>query len=179
MDDQTRNECASIRRLAAAGIAALALITFASGVDAGPKGKDRPFNGSCDTFITPLTAPGVFPAIIAVDTACNLTHLGSTTGSTDLELIIPSGPPVGTVLPISVSVPLIVYNAADGDQLFSTFAGTGAIDFATGVATFDGTETFLGGTGRFLNASGQTHTVGAGSLFTNRGAFTTSGNISY
>ena len=179
MDSNTKKAGASSRELVAAGIAALALIALAPGVDAGPKGTDRPFKGHCDTFITPLTGPGVFPAIIAVDTACKVTHLGSTTGSTDFQLIVPSGPPVGTVLPVDIFVPLIVYNAADGDQLFSTFVGTGGIDSATGTATFDGTETFLGGTGRFLNASGQTHTVGAGSLFTNRGAFTTSGNISY
>lgn len=178
MENNVRNTGTSIRTLAVVGMAVLSL-ALVPGASAGPKGMDRPIKGSCDTFITPLTPPGVFPAIIAVDTACHLSHLGLTAGSTDFEVITPSGPPVGTVLPVSISVPLITYTAANGDQLFSTFVGTGGIDFATGVATFDGTETYLGGTGRFLHATGQSHTVGAGSLFTNLGALTMSGTISY
>ena len=179
MERKSGNASASIRMLTVVVAAVISLIALAPEAQAGPKGTNRPIKGACDTFITPLTPPGVFPAIIAVDTACHLSHLGLTVGSTDFEIITPSGPPVGTVLPVNISVPLIVYTAANGDQLFSTFVGTGEIDFATGVATFDGTETYHGGTGRFLHATGQSHTEGAGSLVTNLGALTTSGSISY
>jgi hypothetical protein len=179
MANKATNANASIRKLAVVGIAALTLIALAPGAHAEAKGKDRPIKGSCDVVITPETDPGVFPVIMAFDMACHLSHLGVTTASTEESIVTPAGPPVGTVVPITQSLTLTVYTAANGDQLFSTYTGTGTNDFASGAATFEGTETYLGGTGRFVGATGQAHIVGTASVFTNRGFFTTSGNISY
>ena len=64
-------------------------------------------------------------------------------------------------------------------QELRRLVGVLEIDFATGRATFDGTETYIGGTGRFSNATGQSHTFAEGSLFTNKATLTTAGTISY
>ena len=179
MEGNARIERASIRILAIVLVAVFSLIALVPSAHAGPKGTDRPIEGACDNDITPLSSPGVFPVLLAVETTCHISHLGLTVGFTDSEVIVPAGPPVGTVLPVSITVTKIVYVAANGDQLWSTFGGGGSIDFATGVATFDGTETYIGGTGRFSNATGQSHTFGEGSLFTNKATLTTAGTISY
>jgi len=179
MEGNARIARASIRILAVAVVAVFSLIALVPSAPAGPRGTDRPIEGTCDNAITPLSPPGVFPVLLAVETTCHISHLGFTVGFTDSEVIVPAGPPVGTVLPVSITVAQIVYVAANGDQLWSTFGGGGEIDFATGRATFDGTETYIGGTGRFSNATGQSHTFGEGSLFTNKATLTTAGTISY
>jgi len=170
---------ALIRVLVVVVVAVLSLIAFMPDAQAGRKGTERPIEGTCDNDIIPLSLPGPFPVLLAVQVTCHLSHLGLTVGFTDTEVIVPAGPPVGTVLPVLVTVARIVYVAANGDQLWSTFGGGGEIDFATGRATFDGTETFIGGTGRFLGATGQSDTFGEGSLFTNTGTLTIKGRISY
>jgi len=179
MEGNAKTERASIRILASVVVAVFSLIAWVPGAHAGPNGTDRPIEGACDNDITPLSPPGVFPVLLAIDNTCHISHLGLTVGFTDSEVIVPAGPPVGTVLPVSITVSKIVYVAANGDQLWSTFGGGGSIDFATGVATFDGTETYIGGTGRFSSAAGQSHTFGEGSLFTNKATLTTAGTISY
>jgi hypothetical protein len=179
MEGNARIARASIRILAIVVVAVFSLIALVPSAHAGPKGTDRPIEGACDNDITPLSPPGVFPVLLAVETTCHISHLGLTVGFTDSEVIVPAGPPVGTVLPVSITVTKIVYVGANGDQLWSTFGGGGEIDFATGRATFDGTETYIGGTGRFSNATGQSHTFGEGSLFTNKATLTTAGTISY
>lgn len=179
MEGNAKIARASIRILAIVLAAVFSLIALVPSGHAGPKGTDRPIEGACDNDITPLSPPGVFPVLLAVENTCHISHLGLTVGFTDSEVIVPAGPPVGTVLPVSITVTKIVYVAADGDQLWSTFGGVGEIDFTTGRATFDGTETYIGGTGRFSNATGHSHTFGDGSLFTNKATLTTAGTIGY
>jgi hypothetical protein len=65
-----------------AAVIAVALLTTGALVSAGPKGADRPFRGSCDTAITPLSEPEVIPIVLAVDVVCRLSHLGLTVGGT-------------------------------------------------------------------------------------------------
>ena len=166
-------------RRAFASIAILSFAAVASNAQAGAKGTDRPITGVCETAITLLSTPGVFPVILAIDVSCQLSHLGMTVGGTDREVIVPAGPPDGSVLPIYISIERITYVAANGDELWSMFAGPGAIDFATGIATFDGVETYVGGTGRYANATGQSRTAGQGSLVDNMGRLAISGDISY
>jgi hypothetical protein len=166
------------RDLAAA--MAVALLTTAPLASAGPNGTERPFRGSCDTAITPLTAPGVIPIVLAIDVVCRLSHLGLAVGGTDRELVVPVGPPTSEgILPIHISIERITYAAANGDELWSTFAGPGELDLQSGTARFEGVETFVGGTGRFAGASGQARTTGEGSLATNTGSLATSGKIRY
>lgn len=71
------------------------------------------------------------------------------------------------------------YRAAYGDRLLMSFLGTGQLDLATGEVSFVGTETFLGGTGRFANASGSATVQGRASVATNLGSFTSTGRIAY
>ena len=166
------------RGLAAAMV--VAFLTVAPHASAGPKDTDRPFRGSSDTAITPLTAPGAIPIVLAADVVCRLSHLGLTVGGTDRQVVVPAGPPsVEGILPITISIERITYVAANGDELWSTFAGPGELDLVAGTATFDGVETFVGGTGRFAGATGQTRTVGEGSLVTNTGRLATSGKLRY
>jgi hypothetical protein len=170
--------CSSIR-VSAGAVAAALSVALTPTAQAGPQGTDRPIEGACETTVTLLSAPGTFPVILAVDLGCHLTHLGLTGGGTKREVVIPAGPPNGNLLPVYISIEKIAYIAADGDELWSTYAGPGTIDIYTGNATFSGTETFIGGTGRFLNATGTSHTAGQGSLVDNRGFLTISGTISY
>jgi len=91
---------------------------------AGSKDTERPFRGSCDTAITPLSGPGEIPIVLAVDVVCRLSHLGLTVGGTDREVVVPAGPPSAAgILPIYITVERITYVAANGDELWSTFAG--------------------------------------------------------
>jgi len=179
MEGNARLARASTRTLVIVVMAVASLIASTPSANAGPNGTERPLAGACDNDITLLSAPGLFPVLLSVETTCHISHLGLTVGFTDSEVIVPAGPPVGTVLPVFITVAKIVYVAANGDQLWSTFGGGGEIDFATGKTTFDGTETYIGGTGRFSDAAGQSHTFGEGSLFTNKATLSTAGTISY
>ena len=160
-------------------MAAVSLIAFVPVADAGPKGTNRPLAYVCDNDVTPLSPPGSFPILLQVDLTCHMSHLGLTVGFTNTEVIVPAGPPVGSALPVFITVARIVYVAANGDQLYSRFEGTGELDFASGRATFDGIETFTGGTGRFSHATGQSHSAGEGSLITNQATLAAAGTISY
>lgn len=125
MKGNARIAHASIRILAIVVVAVSSLIALVPSAHAGANGTDRPIQGACDNTITPLSPPGVFPVLLAVDNTCHISHLGLTVGYTDSEVIVPAGPPVGTVLPVSITVANIVYVAANGDQLWSTFGGVG------------------------------------------------------
>ena len=166
------------RGLAAAMV--VAFLTIAVPASAGSKDTERPFRGSCDTAITPLSGPGQIPIVLAVDVVCRLSHLGLTVGGTDREVVVPAGPPSADgILPIYITVERITYVAANGDELWSAFAGPGELDLNVGTARFEGVETFFGGTGRFAGASGQSRTVGEGSLVTNTGRLATAGTLRY
>ena len=159
------------------GIAAFAILTAAltqsTAMAADPS---RPHKGSCSTIVTPVSAPGVFPQQLRIDSDCRLTHLGRTTGRTD-QLVTPTGPASPTI-PLMIAN-VTTYQAANGDQLYMSFTGAGQLDPATGNVTYYGTETYQGGTGRFAGATGSASVDGSASIFTNLGAFTLQGRIAY
>ncbi len=161
------------RWIAGAGTAMLLLQLPASALAADPQ---RPYGGRCSTVVTPVTAPGVFPQELHIDSDCHLTHLGRTSGQST-QYVIPAGPP-GATIPLLITN-TTVYRAANGDQLKMSFLGTGQLDPTTGEVTFIGTEKFEGGTGRFANATGSATVQGGASIFTNLGSFTTRGRIAY
>lgn len=166
--------------LALAGAAALSLAGLPTDSEASATGTLRPLAGSCDTVVTPKSAEGVVPIILGVDVVCRMTHLGLVTGGTEREVVIPIGPPDASGrLPVSITIETITYVAANGDKLRSMFAGNGTVYPATGRAVFFGTETFIGGTGRFATATGTSQTAGEASLATGRGFLTLSGTVSY
>jgi hypothetical protein len=168
-----------VRKAFVLAAAVLALADGASVATAAEKGTLRPLSGSCETKVTLRSVPGAIPILLAVDVSCNMAHLGRVVGGTDNEIVIPTGEPSGSSLPIQIAIPTITYTAADGDRLKSTFAGQGSIDLVTGRAVFFGTETFIGGTGRFAGATGSSQTAGEASLATNTGFLTLSGYVSY
>lgn len=130
--------------------------------------EDRPMAATCDT-----TFAFTGPTSAQVLGTCQFRHLGLTTAVAD-QTIIFTGP---TTLSITNTV---VYTAANGDELHSSFAGTGTIGPA-GV-TFVGVETFSGGTGRFAHASGSMvdrGTAAFSSPATGVGQFTGDGTIVY
>lgn len=137
---------------------------------------ERPHRGSCSTVVTPLSPPGVFPQELRIDSDCRLTHMGHASGQTT-QYVVPAGPP-GATIPLLITN-MTVYRAANGDQLQMSFIGTGQLDPVTGEVTFVGTETYHGGTGRFVNATGSATAQGSASVFTNVGSFTTKGRIAY
>ena len=137
----------------------------------------RPYGGSCSVAITPLTPPGVFPQVVQFNYDCILKHLGRTTALATQTISL-AGPPVGNVL-IVTTVNETTYKAANGDLLYATFAGSGEIDLSTGNVVFDGTETFNGGTGRFVKAKGTAALEGMASILINVGFFTANGTLAY
>jgi hypothetical protein len=139
--------------------------------------QERPFGGSCNAVVTPLTNPGVFPEVLKVDLDCLLQHLGRTTAQATTT-VVPAGPRVGSTLPISLTSET-TYEAANGDRLYQKFAGTGQLDVDTLEVEFWGMETFEGGSGRFVNAVGFANTTGSASFVTNTGFLITRGRLAY
>jgi len=137
---------------------------------------ERPYGGSCSTVITPLTPPGVFPQRLRIDYDCMLAHLGRTT-AVATQVVTPTGQSGAIVTTIIENSTF--YTAANGDSLNVAFTGTALINVQTGEVRFIGTETFEGGSGRFIDASGSADLEGTASIFTNVGFVTTKGSIGY
>jgi|SRR5437773_6915055 len=142
---------------------------------AGPGGTDRPHLGQCDTVIPP--PPPSFPAEVEIGLTCHFRHLGLTTG-TSFQVLDVAGPPSNGVLPLT-TYGKIIYIAANGDELHSAFEGEASIDFTTGTIAFEVIETFVGGTGRFSDASGTSVLEGDASAVTLTGFYVTLGTLSY
>lgn len=167
------NRTCVMRRVAIAGAA---VIVQALAPDVLAADPERPYQGSCSTVVTPLTAPGVFPQELRIDLDCTLAHLGRATGVS-----------MQTVVPISVTGPVVTtlientttYQAANGDVLDQSFTGTALINLETGDVRYIGTETFDGGTGRFAQASGTSDLSGTASIITNTGFYTVKGRLAY
>ncbi len=119
----------------------------------------RPFDGRCDTQIVFAMSreddpPGSMRQHITY--VCQLPHLGRTTAVADQLLIFTSPTDV-------FGSNSTVYTAANGDKLYATWTGTGVTGADLNVV-FSGPETYAGGTGRFVNASGSSHISGTASL---------------
>ncbi|MFN2316547.1 MAG: hypothetical protein ABR602_07660, partial [Gemmatimonadales bacterium] len=133
----------------------------------------RPAGGRCQTtfeFLPPADgqAPNVQLIRIALD--CNLRHLGRTSGIA-VQTITFTGP---TTMLVSNTA---VYTAANGDELHATFSGTGTLTYPS--VTFEGTETYVGGTGRFEGATGSAALSGSASLASLTGFYQTTGSVTY
>jgi len=135
----------------------------------------RPFGGRCTTaftFLAPLPTDPPNVQRLHIDSVCQLKHLGRTTGSAE-QVVVFTGP---TTLNASNTT---TYTAANGDQLFASWTGTGMLDPETLVVGFSGPEQYAGGTGRFRHASGSAFLTGSASLVSTTGAYTTRGSITY
>ena len=152
--------------------AAALLIALPAVAGAAPGGTARPHEGRCDTVVNALPS-----GTLEIELDCQFRHLGRTTGLL-VQQVIPSGPPVGGVLPATL-LATVSYTAANGDTLVGTFTGTAAIDLATGAVRYSGVETLTGGTGRFAHASGTSLLNGTASTVSNAGFYVTSGTLDY
>lgn len=132
-------------------------------------GVTRPAGGSCVTTVVPVAFSFPF-STLSITGTCNLKHLGRST----LEAIQIVNVSNGTLTNTAT------YTAANGDLLYSTnFA-----DFTSSPpnVAFVGTETYVGGTGRFIGASGTSAVVGSavvGPDGSGTGEFTVKGSITY
>ena len=163
----------SIRRGATAALATLTMLAIASPVGAGDAAVERPLKGSCDTVFAPAGPPLGSPPVqtLNITLTCRLTHLGLTGGAAVQQVTF--GTP-----PFAIAT-TIVYVAANGDELYATFAGEGIPGPDGSTVAFAGTTTYEGGTGRFANATGWSLDTGTASLVTFTGALTASGRLTY
>ena len=133
----------------------------------------RPAGGRCTTDITVVaTRPGY---VLSLDMTgvCQLAHLGRTTMVIEQDFAAD-----GSI------VNSTTHTAANGDLLLSTWYSAPGESTTDGInAVFAGTETYVGGTGRFADVSGSSRVQGSAVLdlatgaFT--GAYTTHGTITY
>ena len=133
---------------------------------------ERPAGGRCVTVtqaLPPLPPPTL---TLQITGTCRLRHLGRTKMEAIQVVDLQTGSFSNTT----------TYTAANGDQLFTSFAGQLTSADADGV-TFVGVETYIGGSGRFEAAHGsseargtatQTDATGAGT-----GEYSTEGSITY
>jgi hypothetical protein len=129
----------------------------------------RPMSGECylRTLATvPYPAPPVFRQ--DVTGTCELTHLGHVT----VQFVQVVNFATRTQQSLELT-----YTAANGDVLRAASAGTSR-PTATGV-TFSATIMFLGGSGRFTNATGQARAEGAANLVAGTSWYTLDGWIGY
>jgi len=149
-------------------LAAAALVALACNNDE-VTGVARPWKGKCD-----VDASFTSPTTLSITGTCQLApaHLGSTTVSA-IQTIEPG--PTGIAYTNTAT-----YTAANGDQLNTTNVGF-ATPTASGLSLL-GTETAVGGTGRFENASGTAALTGAvafTSATTTTGSYSLDGTLNY
>jgi hypothetical protein len=128
---------------------------------------ERPWSGECN-----VAAAFTGPTTLHITGTCQLAHLGRV--SVVAEQTIDPGPSgIGYTN-------VATYTAANGDELHTTNVGV-ATPTADGLS-LSGTETAVGGTGRFQNAAG-TAALNGSVRFTGPsttiGGYTLSGRLSY
>lgn len=152
-----------------AGPTAVALdANFArSGADAAAS-PSRPLSGACLSTFDPPPLP--LPASIEqVDNGiCQLSHLGNAIFYQHHVISFATG--------VSTSDDMY-FVAANSDTLRARSTGT-FVPSGPGVR-ITGLITFIGGTGRFANATGEAHVEGQADFGTNSTKFTLKGRLSY
>lgn len=112
----------------------------------------RPLSGRCTTVVTRLEPPPI--EVQRIEYTCQISHLGLTHAVVIQTVDVTTGA-------LSSSG---VFVAANGDQLRSDFTGTAVLSFTDptdATVTFNGTEEFSPGTGRFVDASGTAELAGS------------------
>ena len=138
-----------------AGDAASTAPSDADLVRAAPS-QPTPLTGRCETSFAPPPYP-LPPVLRQVDEGtCQLSHLGRAAMYLVQDIHFATG--------TQVSVEF-TFTAPNGDVLRATNVGTSAPS-GSGVQ-FQGTTTFVGGTGRFANATGEARLEGTANCLTN------------
>ena len=145
-------------------IAPSILASHSAGAD-----KARPAGGKCTTSFTPISFEFPF-STIDVTGVCNLKHLGRTTAHAIQVINVVTGDFTNST----------TYTAANGDLLNATIVGTSS---PPPDVVFQGTETYVGGTGRFEGATGSSEFEGTATVDPVNGAgtaeFASKGTITY
>ncbi len=139
-------------------------------------GTDRPIKGNGSG--TTVVVLGVPPLNFVTDGTGTVSHMGKSTVHID-GVLTPSGPNSFDI------AGLLTLTAANGDQLFGDFSGSGT-NVVSGGSTGTTATTITGGTGRFTGASGsvsgpftQTPISTSATTATFATTFSLSGTISY
>ena len=134
----------------------------------------RPLSGRCTTFVTRLAPPPI--EVQRIEYTCRVSHLGL------VHAVVTQTVDVATGALSSTGT----FVAANGDELGVSFDGTAVLDFTDptdATVTFQGTQEFSGGTGRFADASGTAELNGTAgvNLLTGAGTgeFTFEGVLAY
>jgi hypothetical protein len=135
----------------------------------------RPMSGSCAA--APVVVPSPNPSAlfrVQITGSCRLTHLGLTELVAVEDVFVG---PAGLLLAGASS-----YTAADGSRIDTTFTGPAQQTGPTTVL-FSGTETYVGGSGRFVGVTGS-HQFEGGAITAPPGEpgvgwFTVDGSITY
>lgn len=128
----------------------------------------RPIEGRCELTFNPPPLP-LPPVHRQIDTGtCWFSHLGRTAVYGEQDIVFAAGTQRG----------VRTFTAANGDVLYATNVGTSAPS-GPGLVGFVTTITFVGGTGRFANASGQMTGAGTANLLTRTTVVTNEGWIAY
>ena len=143
------------------GCALVALATLPSIARAD---HPRPYKGEFNFTITSMTFPSATEVQIQASVDGHETHLGHFTGEVTYNVDLVTGAFVGQITKV----------AANGDLLFDDLTGQFAPDFSSSKGTF----VIVGGTGRFLEATGG-GTFASTVLTTTLGHVTFDGTISY
>lgn len=143
-------------------------------------GTDRPLKGSGSA--TSTFDFGINPILATDEGTARFSHLGTTAYTVDYTITFSSA----TAFTVAGTGTIV---AANGDLLFTTLTGTGALGGVFGIGqTTESTvvSTITGGTGRFAEASGtMTGTFSSvvlsivGTTGTSSQTFTAEGTISY
>jgi len=129
---------------------------------------ERPFKGSCSVTFNPPSFP---PPPIHHQTdvgTCQLTHLGHTEFYGEQDINFAAGTQSGWRR----------LTAANGDEVYVTHTGVSALT-APGRVSFTAQMTIVGGTGRFVGATGSAVGIGTANLATNSTFVTIDGWIRY
>jgi hypothetical protein len=146
----------------------------ASLANGGSAPAARPLSGRCTTVVTRLEPPPI--EVQRIEYTCRISHLGLTHAVVIQTVNVITGD-------LSSSG---VFVAANGDQLHSDFTGHATLSFVDptdATVTFEGTERFSPGTGRFAAAHGTAELAGTAhtNLITGAatGEFTLQGTLAY
>jgi hypothetical protein len=131
-------------------------------------GTSRPFAGSCTLTFNPPPVPP--PAVHhQVDTGtCQLTHLGLTQFYGEQDINFAAGTQSGWR----------TLTAANGDKLYITHTGRSML-VGPGLVSFVAQMTIVGGTGRFVGATGGGQGTGLATVATRTASLTIDATINY
>ena len=139
-----------------------------AGVTAARTSDARPIKGWCELTFNPPPLP-LPPVHRQIDTGtCWFSHLGRTALYGVQDIVFAAGTQSGER----------TFTAANGDILRAVHSGTSAPS-GPGLVSFVTTITFVGGTGRFANATGQMTGAGTANLITRTTVVTNEGWIAY